>query len=357
MDIVDGGVFRRDMSVTTRYAWNIVTNGVVVPYGPNVSPLYGVKHDFTDLASTPLAQVGVPYPVSLPVNPLSELAGDAIRSVTLEDEAIEIRKTSLVAEYCDPAYVRQSLAFHLFRKVGCRIPFHYPVRVNLNGEFYQLAFHSARFSDELIEDYYGLDPLGYGYKNSGCLTPSLKNWVTCEKKTPDDGDETSGAAMKPLKDWTTHFGSGLRMNADDQDSVTRAVVETFDLPAWINYLAAARITMECDDSWANLSTYWDRNGTGTWMPLGYDMNQSWGHIYHSQWGGAKDGLYAELDQHKAHPLFGGTRVLCYFPNGNRSHAGGRNAVVCASRRHRLAACRSRDRSRTDGDGLSPQDDD
>lgn len=494
VDIVDGGVFRRDMSVTTRYAWNIVTNGVVVPYGPNVSPLYGVKHDFTDLASTPLAQVGVSYPVSLPVNPLSELAGDAIRSVTLEyssdfgavktqamtpagtkdkargvvwsaaipavdipapgrllrwrakitdgdgnvwtspsfknpddgyqwygtitepgvladaklqtwhmfvegdsvqqmdidtdkqdrskvpynarvgiydgqtgtyydnvridlrgntsgtfrkkshgfrfskcqpmkctntleDEAIEIRKTSLVAEYCDPAYVRQSLAFHLFRKVGCRIPFHYPVRVNLNGEFYQLAFHSARFSDELIEDYYGLDPLGYGYKNSGCLTPSLKNWVTCEKKTPDDGVETGSAAMAPLKEWTTRFGSSLQFNKDDQPIVTRAVVETFDLPAWINYLAAARITMECDDSWANLSTYWDKNGTGTWMPLGYDMNQSLGHIYFGQWGGAKDGLYAELDQHKAHPLFGGTRVLCYFANGNRSHEGSENYAL------------------------------
>ena len=40
--------------------------------------------------------------------------------------------------------------------------------------------------------------------------------------------------------------------------------------------------MECDDNWANLSTYWDKYGTGTWMPLGYDMNQSWGHIYYTQ---------------------------------------------------------------------------
>ena len=231
---------------------------------------------------------------------------------------LDWHQASVVAEYCDPAYVRQSLAFHLFRKTGNLVPFHYPVRVNLNGEFYQLAFHSARFSDELIEDQYGLDPRGYGYKNSGCLTPNLTNWVSCEKKTPDDGDETSSAAKAPLKAWTTAFGSSLRNDADDQAVVTREVVRTFNLPAWINYLAAARITMECDDNWANLSTYWDKYGTGTWMPLGYDMNQSWGHIYYTQWNGTKNGLYAELDQHKAHPLFGGRRIISHVSNGNPS---------------------------------------
>ena len=247
---------------------------------------------------------------------------------------IETRKTSFIAEYCDPAYIRQSLAFYLFREAGCLVPFDYPVRLNLNGAFFQLAFHSDRFSDKLIEDHYELDKKGYGYKNSGCLTPTLKNWVQCEKKTPDDGDETSAQAMAPLKEWTTYFGSSLVNGVDDQPSVSRAVVETFDLPAWINYLAAARITMECDDSWANLSTYWDKRGTGTWMPLGYDMNQSLGHIYYGQWGGAKivpgevsANPYACEDLHKAHPLFGGMRVLCYFSNGNRSHPGSENYAL------------------------------
>ena len=494
VDLPEGAVLERDASVTTRRAWAIVASGVRTPCGPNVGPLYGVKHSLSDLGPTAPAAPGEDYPVSFPVNPVSDLPGDAIASVDLEyscdfgapkrvamakaekadksagtvwsaaipaadlpaagrlvrwrakitdadgnewtspgfhnpddgygwygtivapggladaklttwhlfvegnslqqmdvdadkqdralvphnaraglydsqtgtyydnvridlrgntsagfrkkshglkfskcqplectnpfdGEELSVRKTSLVAEYCDPSYVRQSLAFHLFRSVGAKVPFHYPVRVNLNGAFYQLAFHSNTFSDELIEDYYGLDGLGYGYKNSGCLTPTLKNWVVCEKKTPDDDDETSAKAMQPLKDWTTHFGSTLKFNQDDQAVVTRAVVETFDLPAWINYLAAARITMECDDSWANLSTYWDVNGTGTWMPLGYDMNQSWGHIYQSQWGGTKSVSTAGEDRHKAHPLFGGTRVLCYFSNGSRSHEGSENYAM------------------------------
>ncbi len=250
----------------------------------------------------------------------------------LDGEKIEVRKTSFTAEYCDPAYVRQSLSFWLFRQAGCKVPFHYPARLNLNGEFYELAFHTIRFSDELIEDYYGLDPKGYGYKNSGCLhwgkswtdNSEIYNWVACEKKTPDDGDETSWNAYVPLRNWVKSFNNGMQASVDDQPSVTKEVVKTFDLPAWINYLAVARITMETDDTWANLSTYGDVNGTGTWMPLGYDMNQTWGHIYSTMWNGAKPMRLAEEDRFKAHPFFGGRRVLCYFANGQRSHADSEN---------------------------------
>ena len=499
VDIKDGATFERDWSVDTRYAWNIVFGGVSVPYGPNVGPLYGVKHDFSDLASTAMATSGAPYSVSLAVNPFSgsAMSGDAIASVSLEyccdfgttnsvpmtkgardkakgdcwsaeipapaipsepgrlirwraritdgdgnvwtspsfrnpddgyawygtitepgalDDAklqtwhmfvegesnlaqmdvdadkqnlslvpynarcsiydsqtgvyydnvridlrgntsggfrkkshglrfskcqpmkcvndlegtsIETRKTSLVAEYCDPAYVRQSLAFHLIRKSGGYAPFHYPVRVNLNGGFYQLAFHSNRFSDEMIEDWYEFDEYGYGYKNSGTLAPTRSgdrlagSTVTCEKKTPDDGEETTAKAYAPLVAWTSGFGSTLANGVDDQPVVCRAVVESFDLPAWINYMAATRITMECDDTWANLSTYGDLNGTGTWKPLAYDMNQSWGHIYYGQWNGTKitpgtvmANPYAEIDSHKAHPFFGGMRILSHKSDGS-----------------------------------------
>ena len=510
VDIKDGATFERDWSIGTRYAWKIVIDGAsggqgltALPYGPNVGPLYGVKHSESDLAPTAVATSGVPYSVSLAVNPFSgsTMPGDAIEAVTLEfccdfgatnavtmtksdkadkskgwmwsaeipasaipsepgrlirwrakitdgdgnvwtspsfcnpddgyawygtitepgtlDDAklqtwhmfvegennlaqmdvdadkqnlslvpynarcsvydsqtgmyydnvridlrgntsggfrkkshgfrfskcqpmtcvnpleenakfrkIETRKTSLVAEYCDPAYVRQSLAFHLIRESGGYAPFHYPVRVNLNGAFYQLAFHSNRFSDELIEDWHEFDEKGYGYKNSGTLSPTLSgdrlagSTIPCEKKTPDDGVETGAAALRQLAAWTASFGGSLIKGVDDQPAVCRAVVETFDLPAWINYLAATRITMECDDSYANLSSYGDVNVTGTWRPLAYDMNQSWGHIYNGQWNGQKitpgevmANPYAEEDRHKAHPFYGGMRVISHNAAG------------------------------------------
>ena len=232
-------------------------------------------------------------------------------------EALEVRKTSFVAEFTDPTNLRQSLAMTFFHnRADAYAPFGYPVRLNLNGQFYQVATHSNRFTDEMIEDWYGFDPMGYGYKNVGRITPQLEGGVTIEKKTPDDGDETSPEAMAPLKAFAQDivddsFGPGV-------------VVREMDLPAWINYLAAARITHETDDVWSNISIYGDLNGTGTWIPLAYDMNQSWGHVYWSSWGGARDGAHADRDQHKSHPLYGGTTIVAHDYWGNA--AVGNNAI-------------------------------
>ena len=117
---------------------------------------------------------------------------DAVTGKTIE----EIRKTSLISEFADPSFMRQMIAFWLWRKMGNHVPFDFPVRCNLNGEFYQLAFNSERFTDELIEDVYGLDKFGYGYKNVGTLKSGSGTTAGgIEKKTQDTNDsagETSG---------------------------------------------------------------------------------------------------------------------------------------------------------------------
>ena len=46
-----------------------------------------------------------------------------------------IRKTSLMAEFLDPAYLRQHLCFWLLDKMGMPSPFFYPVRAQMNGAF------------------------------------------------------------------------------------------------------------------------------------------------------------------------------------------------------------------------------
>ena len=99
-----------------------------------------------------------------------------------------LRKVSFIAEYSDPSFIRQALAFQLFKDMGLKVPYSYPVRLNMNGKFFQMAFHSNRFSDELIEDYYGLDPLGYSYKSVGTMRGTTTGGGT-EKKTPDDGND------------------------------------------------------------------------------------------------------------------------------------------------------------------------
>lgn len=233
----------------------------------------------------------------------------------------EIRKSSFTSEYADPSFLRQHLAFKLFNDYGSSAPFHYPVRLNRNGEFYQLAFHSERFTDELIEDCYGYDPLGYSYKNVGNFNGTATNAGSIEKKTPDDDNE------KDLAQLTTFIGkiaAAAQIGVDTDfaasptysDALTKVVVENFDLPAWINYLALARITHENDDVWANLSAYYDINGLGTWKPLAYDMNLSFGQYYNDFSG--MSGITADDDAFKSHPFYGGYHVRVEALKGDKS---------------------------------------
>ena len=233
----------------------------------------------------------------------------------------EIRKTSLISEFADPSFMRQMTAFWLWRKMGNLVPFDFPVRCNLNGEFYQLAYNSERFTDELIEDVYGLDKFGYGYKNVGTMKSGTSTTAgSIEKKTPDDEDETNITVLenelrKHLKNYGAQSGN------EDIPGLTKFVVQKFDLPAWLNYLASARITQEMDDVWANVCAYYENpdmkegtRGRGTWMPLGYDFNISFGQYYYNDiknYGNSRNGLMATNDWFKSHPFYGGNKVVAY----------------------------------------------
>lgn len=226
----------------------------------------------------------------------------------------EIRKTSLISEFADPSFMRQMIAFWLWRKMGNLVPFDFPVRCNLNGEFYQLAFNSERFTDELIEDVYKLDKYGFGYKNVGTLNKRTTAGGT-EKKTPDDEKESDLSVLHEYLEEPLMSLGANKSHANEDQKLTKFVVEKFDLPAWLNYLASARITQEMDDVWANVCAYYDNpemkegaRGTGTWMPLGYDFNVCLGQFYVES-GMTATGLSATHDWFKSHPLYGGWTVM------------------------------------------------
>ena len=233
----------------------------------------------------------------------------------------EIRKSSFTAEFADPSFLRQHLAFKIFNENGSPAPFHYPVRLNRNGSFYQLAFHTERFTDELIEDCYGLDPLGYAYKNVGNFNDTSTNAGKIEKKTPDDENESDLSQLTAFCNQiktaaSVSYNTDFSVNKTFSADLTKVVVEKFDLPAWINYLALARITHENDDVWANLSAYYDVNGQGTWRPLAYDMNLSFGQYYNDVSG--MSGTTAADDAFKSHPFYGGYHVQVNALKGQSS---------------------------------------
>ena len=244
----------------------------------------------------------------------------------------EIRKTSFIAEYSDPALVRQALSYKVFRDAGLDVPFDYPVRLNLNGQFYQLAWHSNRFTDELIEDYYGYDPFGYSFKSVGDLA-GTSTAGSKKKVTPDNDNENDFSVLNQFQNLISGVSAvSESFTGDGMDSeipaITKTVVQKFDLPAWINYLAAARITHECDDIWANLCVYWDVNGTDTWKPLAYDLNQSWGVYYVEAGYTDRSGVIVTNDHFKSHPLFGGLRIRTHQKNSTDCFKTGGRGFEC-----------------------------
>lgn len=197
-----------------------------------------------------------------------------------------LRHTSFMAEWGDPTYLRQHLSFWLQTQTGSAAPFHDPVRLQLNGAFWQLAMHSEVLGEELLSRH-GLDPRGSLYKAVGTLEPDFNSTGGFEKKTRrHEGTEDYVALARAL-----HESRSL-------DARRRALFDRLNLPAVINYLAVARLTQEDDDIWANMSLYHDNDGTGEWRPVPFDMNVSWGLSF------ASDRILATRDSFRSHPFFG-----------------------------------------------------
>ena len=244
-------------------------------------------------------------------------------------ERIEVRKTSLLAEYQDPSNLRSDLSMYLRRKSGQEVPFGYPVRLQLNGEFFQLAHHSNRFTDEYLTDYLGLDEHGCVFKNIGTVggnkNTGLKSgdppWgvpVIPEYWTVDQAKAVFDTFKDPIAGDTQYVNNNHRL----PNSSTNGVVRLYDLPAWFNFLALSRITQECDDDTSTLNVYYDRNGNGAWRPLAYDLHQSFGVFWaDTDPNKNRDGLITVDDNRKCHPFHGGLHAPENSQMGNRAYEG------------------------------------
>jgi len=204
---------------------------------------------------------------------------------------LRVRRTSFMADYADPAYLRQHLSFWLAERAGLHAPWYDPVRLQLNGTFYQLAYHSDVLGDEQLRRF-GLDPDGALYKAVGVAIPEGSSTGGFQKLTREhEGTED-------YVEFVNAIGPGRPLAAR-----RTALFNRVDLPQVINYMAVARIVQEEDDVWANMTLYRDTNGDREWRIIPFDMNLSWGQIYGS---GA---VQATTDAFKSHPLYGNSRNI------------------------------------------------
>jgi hypothetical protein len=215
-----------------------------------------------------------------------------------------IRKTSFVADYPDPTYMRQGLSYWLCNETGADGPFYRPVRLQLNGTFYQLANHNDVHGEELLERL-GYDPNGALYNAAGMVVPGRNSTGGFEMKTRvwDKIDAYAGADYYA-------FTAAI---AESNPTGTRMtnVFDNIDIPEVISYMVAARFTHENDDVWANMSLYHDNDGDNLWRIIPFDVNLSWGAAFMNSMD--YSGIQVTNDNIKSFPLYGSSKAL---PNGS-----------------------------------------
>jgi hypothetical protein len=216
-----------------------------------------------------------------------------------------LRELNLNAEFPDPSYARQYLSCWLQREAGTGAAPHFPVRLQMNGEFWQLAFHTMSVGDELLR-YMGLDAKGALYKQVEQLLPVSR---MMSKKT---------RRSEPSSDYTTLAAALNEKNPLEKRRI--ALYDRTDLPAVINYIAVTRLTQEGDDVWANMVLYRDSLGSEEWRPIPFDLNLSFGQLFYDgdEWNTHINGTN---DLNKSHPLYGSSATRTRYPS-NRYHPSG-----------------------------------
>ncbi len=202
-----------------------------------------------------------------------------------------LRELNLNAEYVDPSYSRQFLSMWFHRlTTGGAAANHFPVRCQINGVFWQLAFHTETQDFELLDNM-GLDPNGAFYASVGTMAGAAGEKQT--RTTEGTADMASFVTAITQANLTTRENN---------------IFDQVDLPAVVSYLAAARMLQEGDDVWANMCIHRDSDGTGEWRIVPYDLNLSWGQLYYANFPAQHTTLLATADGNKSHPFYGNS--LC-----------------------------------------------
>jgi hypothetical protein len=173
----------------------------------------------------------------------------------------EFNLQSLMGEIPTRTYMRNPLAYQLFRDSGHAAPFSFYTHVRQNGEFYALVAIDEQVDETFLERY-GYDPGGAMYKaSSGAMlqtNPTSSQWV---KATRLDEDFSDLAA----------FTEGLAIS--DLQERTRFVFDSVNIPQVIHYLAVSLLGPHHDRLTHNYYVYRDTNGTGEWSVFPWDMDR------------------------------------------------------------------------------------
>lgn len=207
-----------------------------------------------------------------------------------------VEEINVNSTFQDKALVRAPLSFETYRAAGVPAPDAFNIRVERNGEFFSVATMVEQVDDQFLERR-GFDPDGAMYKfvSFNGITSASAN---VEKKTRRDEGNADLAAVV----------AGLALGNPNR---AEFVLDNFDIPAVINYLAAGTLFQDFDRTVKNYYLYRDTNGDGQWQAFPWDKDLTFG----------LQGLTTDLVQgnndlptagsaYIGHPLFGTSDRNC-----------------------------------------------
>ena len=192
-------------------------------------------------------------------------SGDYFQFTTDEQPVEEINLNSNVF---DKSMVRITLASDIFEKAGIPAPINFPIRVERNGEFFQLS-NITEEPDATFLQREGLDPNGALYKMynkiDSVTTPSGSSPDALRKKTRRD------EGLNDLQDLV----DGLALTGVAR---TNFIYDNVDLPSVINYVATRiGIIADGDSHQKNYYLFRDSEGSGLWTLIPWDPDLTFGH--------------------------------------------------------------------------------
>jgi hypothetical protein len=211
-------------------------------------------------------------------------------------EEININST-----YADKAFLRQILAYETLRDAGVKSSVTFPVRQELNGQFYMVSI----FIEQVDEDYLDrqdLDPNGALYKVYNTFTTASKN--RNEKKT------------RRGENWNDLINLMAGVNNSNTGLRETYLWDNIDIPACINYWACIVIMHDNDVVHKNYYIYRDTEGDEEWRFLPWDKDLTFGRNYTRSGGVLNDVIYYNWDP-QSHPLFGDASHLNFDRFYNR----------------------------------------
>lgn len=186
------------------------------------------------------------------------------------------RSVNLNSAWRDPAFIRETLAYHVYAACGVPASRSRVVRLNVNGQFRGLYVEVEQVDEALLRRF---------NLNGATLFKATSDNNQADER--DLGSEASFAAHYGNETDKDEGVGELRQFCHELSRATNTLdffTQRVDLEKYINYLAATVLVQHWDGFNKNHYLVYERRGSGKWSVLPWDLDRTLG----DHWDGGFD---------------------------------------------------------------------